>query len=216
MNDSFRKIIDDFAKAMEIADSRRPVWQSLSGKKTIFKPGIGPHPETKTIELVKQELTQLDTNFYKRIETQLSYPKGRKTQFTLDGKLESNRKSRTKCDIKFSLENSDCFSEVKLWRPLGNNGKENNNIFTHIFSPYPHQNSALTDISKLRDSNFDGIKSIIIICYQSEKFPLEESISLFEMIANNLFSISQRYESSFNNLVHDVHNNGKIIGWIID
>ena len=47
MSDSFRKIIEDFAKSMEIADSRRPVWQSLSGQKTIFKPVIGPHPETK-------------------------------------------------------------------------------------------------------------------------------------------------------------------------
>ncbi len=82
----------------------------------------------KTIELVIQELIQLDTNFYKRIDTQLSYPEGEKTQFTLDGKLESSRKSRTKI-ISIDSEHSKSYLKRGMaYKEIGDIAKANEDL----------------------------------------------------------------------------------------
>jgi hypothetical protein len=44
--------------------------------------------------------------------------------------------------------------EVKMLRLMGDNGKPNDNMLMHILSPYPDDNSALTDCQRLAASGF--------------------------------------------------------------
>ena len=55
MNSNFKKIINDLALSLKKVDSRKPVYQSARGQKKKYQPGIGPHPETKTIEQKEKE-----------------------------------------------------------------------------------------------------------------------------------------------------------------
>lgn len=199
MNENFKKIIDDFSLCMKNIDSTRPVYQSVRKSATVYKPGIGPHTETKTVQMVVEEMKKIDNEFYKDTIIHERYPNSRK-----------------ECDLKFKLKNEVIFSEVKMMRIMGDNNKANDNIFMHIFSPYELQNSALTDGIKLLKSGFEGTKSIIIYGYDYENFPLLKTIELYEKIAKEFYSISERYSSSFENLVHPVHQKGNVFGWIIE
>ena len=196
MND-FKKIISDFALSMKKIDSTKPVYVSQRKNKNIYKPGIGPHTETATINLVVNELKK--DKFYTKIEREIKYPNSRKS-----------------CDLKFNINDKILFSEVKMMRIMGDNNKANDNIFMHIFSPYEKQNSALTDGLKLLKSGFDGEKSIIIYGYDYDDFPIEKTISLFEKTTKDFFNISERYSASFEKLVHPVHTRGSVYGWLIN
>ena len=195
--EDFKKIISDFALSMKKIDSTKPVYVSQRKNKNIYKPGIGPHTETATINLVVNELKQ--DKFYTKIEREIKYPNSRKS-----------------CDLKFNINNKILFSEVKMMRIMGDNNKANDNIFMHIFSPYEKQNSALTDGLKLLKSGFDGEKSIIIYGYDYDDFPIEKTISLFEKTTKDFFNISERYSASFEKLVHPVHTRGSVYGWLIN
>ena len=194
--EDFKKIIFDFALSMKKIDSTKPVYVSQRKNKNVYKPGIGPHTETATINLVVNELKK--DKFYTKIEREIKYPNSRKS-----------------CDLKFSINNKILFSEVKMMRIMGDNNKANDNIFMHIFSPYEKQNSALTDGLKLLKSGFDGEKSIIIYGYDYDDFPIEKTISLFEKTTKDFFNISERYSASFEKLVHPVHTRGSVYGWTI-
>ena len=195
--EDFKKIISDFALSMKKIDSAKPVYVSQRKNKNVYKPGIGPHTETATINLVVNELKQ--DKFYTKIEREIKYPNSRKS-----------------CDLKFNINNKILFSEVKMMRIMGDNNKANDNIFMHIFSPYEKQNSALTDGLKLLKSGFDGEKSIIIYGYDYDDFPIEKTISLFEKTTKDFFNISERYSASFEKLVHPVHTRGSVYGWLIN
>ena len=199
MNENFKKIIDDFSICVKNIDTTKPVYQSVRKSATVYKPGIGPHTETKTVKMVVEEMKKINNEFYKDTIIHERYPNSRK-----------------ECDLKFNLNNETIFSEVKMMRIMGDNNKANDNIFMHIFSPYELQNSALTDGIKLLKSGFDGTKSIIIYGYDYENFPLLKTIELYEKIAKEFYSISERYSSSFENLVHPVHQKGNVFGWIIE
>ena len=195
--DDFKKIISDFALSMKKIDSTKPVYVSQRKNKNVYKPGIGPHTETATINLVVNELKK--DKFYTKIEREIKYPNSRKS-----------------CDLKFNINNKILFSEVIMMRIMGDNNKANDNIFMHIFSPYEKQNSALTDGLKLLKSGFDGEKSIIIYGYDYDDFPIEKTISLFEKTTKDFFNISERYSASFEKLVHPVHTRGSVYGWLIN
>ena len=195
--EDFKKIISDFALSMKKIDSTKPVYVSQRKNKNIYKPGIGPHTETATINLVVNELKK--DKFYKKIEREIKYPKSRKS-----------------CDLKFNINDKILFSEVKMMRIMGDNNKANDNIFMHIFSPYEKQNSALTDGLKLLKSGFNGEKSIIIYGYDYDDFPIEKTIDLFEKTTKDFFNISERYSAPFEDLVHPVHTRGFVYGWLIN
>jgi len=199
MNENFKKIVDDFSTCMKNIDSTRPVYQSVRKSATVYKPGIGPHTEPKTVQMVVEEMKKTDNEFYKDTIVGERYPNSRK-----------------ECDLKFNLSNETIFSEVKMMRIMGDNNKANDNIFMHIFSPYEKQNSVLTDGIKLLKSGFEGTKSIIIYGYDYENFPLLTTIELFEKVAKEFYNISDRYTSSFKDLVHPVHQKGSVFGWIVE
>ena len=56
---SLARLVEDFAAAIQRADSRRP---QAAGSRTgrVYQPGIGPHTESQTIRLVTGELVALD------------------------------------------------------------------------------------------------------------------------------------------------------------
>ena len=195
--EDFKKIISDFALSIKKIDSTKPVYVSQRKNKNVYKPGIGPHTETATINLVVNELKK--DKFYTKIEREIKYPNSRKS-----------------CDLKFNISDKILFSEVKMMRIMGDNNKANDNIFMHIFSPYEKQNSAVTDGLKLLKSGFDGEKSIIIYGYDYDDFPIEKTISLFEKTTKDFFNISERYSASFEKLVHPVHTRGSVYGWLIN
>ena len=105
------------------------------------------------------------------------------------------------------------FIEAKMMRLMGDNGKPNDNILTHILSPYPQQRSALTDCLKLKESGFNGKLAILIYGYSYQGYPLEPVIHAFEILAQEGCQLSPRAEASFSGLMHPVHREGATYVW---
>ena len=184
-----KSFIDSFSKGLQFADAERP----QNGK---FSPGIGPFTEDET---VARALAAMDANALSSFEheTQVSYP----------------CVPRQKCDVRIRDGEHCLYIEVKMMRLLGNNGKLNNNMCSHIISPYDKERSALTDIAKLKKSGFEGDKAIVIYGYDYDDYPLELMIRNFEVLAGS--SLGSRLQHDFANLVHPVHQRGATYGWII-
>lgn len=192
-------IVADFAKAIERADSRRPIAVNQRSREP-FGPGIGPHAESAAITLVMTELQTSQPARYPSFETGVSYP----------------ALKRQKCDLCLGTAPSwDWAIEIKLLRFLGDNGQPNDNILMHILSPYPEHRSALTDCSKLLRSGIAGRKAILIYGFESEDWPLAPAIDAFELLAKARVNVGPRCEAAFENLVHPIHAGGRVFGWEI-
>ena len=190
----FDQIIQEFAASIQLADEKRP--QKVSNRGRIYQHGIGPFTEDETVDLV---LAEFPTNW-------------KNCQFLRSIPYPSNK--RSKCDLRISAPNGDLFIEIKLMRILGDNGKLNDNITMHILPPYPKQRSALTDIKKLQQSEFDGNKAIVIYGYDTQNFPMSIMMNCFEhLAAEDLISPPLVYE--FNGLIHPVHRSGWVYGWLM-
>lgn len=200
MGIELNKIVADFAKGVKQADSRRPIAINVRSKEA-FKPGIGPHSESKTVELVAKELELLDSQTYGcKIGVGIPYPKI----------------ARQKCDMCVgNSPNWEWAIEIKMLRILGDNGKLNDNILMHILSPYPAHRSALTDCKKLIESGFLSRKAILIYGYEAEDWPIDTAIDAFEKLAESDVVLSERAYSDFDNLIHPVHKEGKVYAWEI-
>jgi hypothetical protein len=186
-----QKLASDFAHAIVAADAHRPT--ALSHRSGVpYQSGIGPHTEAATLSLVAQELRLLDLNCYDQITENVPYP----------------NLPRQKCDWSIRVEQQTWFIEAKMMRLMGDNGKPNDNILTHILSPYPQQRSALTDCWKLKESGFDGQLGVLIYGYSYQGYPLEPVIHAFEVLAGETCRLSPRAESSFFGLTHPVHREG--------
>jgi len=103
--------------------------------------------------------------------------------------------------------------ELKLLRLLGDNGKQNDNMLTHILSPYPKHRSSLTDCPKLLRSGFHGRKAIVIYGFDYPAWSMDPAIGAFEVLARLHVVLGMRTEASFGDLVHPVHQNGRVFGW---
>jgi hypothetical protein len=103
--------------------------------------------------------------------------------------------------------------EAKMLRIMGDNGKPNDNILMHILSPYPAHRSALTDCEKLVASGFEGKKAVLIFGYEYDGFPMEPALWAFETLARSKVRLSERYQAQMTNLVHPVHQRGRVIAW---
>lgn len=188
-----------FGKAMESVDAQRPV-ASNARTGVPFSPGIGPHTERATIQLVSKEMEKLGHVAHGLMRSEIPYPKT----------------PRNKCDLCIGSEPSwDWVIEIKMLRLMGDNGKPNDNILMHILSPYPEHRSALTDCTKLVDSGFDGRKAIIIYGYEYPGWPMELAINSFELLANQNVTLGYRNYSEIKNLVHPIHKSGGVYSWEI-
>jgi len=105
-----------------------------------------------------------------------------------------------------------------LYGSKGDNGKPNDNMLTHILSPYPQHKSALNDCVRLARSSFGAKKAILIYGFEHDAWPLEPAIEAFEHLANKSLSpvryqLGTRYVSCFTGLTHHIHKKGKVFGW---
>ena len=193
-SDYLNEFLSDFADGIRAADLRRP--QMISQKGTVYREGIGPFTEDETVGLVLQEFPD-DWNGC-RFERFVAYP----------------LLPRNKCDLCIVTPIGKLFIEVKMMRLYGDNGKRNDNIITHILSPYPQQRSALTDIQKMQGSGFDGDKAILIYGYDYDEYPLPLMIDCFEKLAGSRLE-TPKFSHKFHGLVHPVHTRGEVYGWML-
>jgi hypothetical protein len=140
-------------------------------------------------------MAEISPSLYASVEREIPYPSA----------------PRSKCDLRIKVEGEYWVVEVKMLRVMGDNGKPNDNILMHILSPYAAHRSALTDCQKLVLSGFEGRKAILIFGYEYDDFPMEPALWAFETLAKAKVRLSQRYEAQMQNLVHPVHQRGRVI-----
>ena len=186
--------LEEFAKRIRIADSRKPQKTSRTGRR--YQEGIGPFTEDETVEQVLNEFPAgWNGCKFERLKKYPSSP-------------------RNKCDLCIASPFRKLFIEVKMMRLFGDNGKPNDNIAMHILSPYPQHRSALTDIQKLKGSGFEGDKAIVIYGYEYDDYPMSLMMDCFEILAGDQLCMPAR-PREFDGLIHPVHRRGKIYGWML-
>ena len=163
-----------------------------------FQPGIGPHSEPSTIELVMAELAALDTDTYYRYTTGVSYPGN----------------SRLKCDLCLGQPpNWQWAVEVKMLRFKGDNGKPSDEQLSHLLSPYPEDHSTLTDCEKLARSGLAEREAILIYGFDHPDRSMDPAIDAFEILARARLQLGPQVMASFAGLIHPAHRNGRVFGW---
>ena len=161
--------------------------------------GIGPHTETRTIELVMSHLAVVAPDRYAGCHAlEQPYPNS----------------ARSKVDICFGTAPQWLLSvEVKMLRIMGDNGKPNDNILMHILSPYPAHRSAVTDADKLARSDLPGKKAIVIYAYEYPLWPSSPAIEAFEVLAARSVHLIPVTPAAVEGLVHPVHRAATVRGW---
>lgn len=191
------QIVADFAAAMGAADARRPVATRLGGKGA-FRPGIGPHPEDEVMRLCIEEMARSRPERYAAHGRGVLYRAG----------------ERSRCDLCLGAPPRwEWAIEAKLLRFLGDNGKPNGNMLTHVLSPYAQDCSAVTDCSKLASSGLGARKAVVIFGYHNEEWPLEPAIEAFEVLAGVRARLGPRVMVATGGLVHPVHSAARVFGW---
>lgn len=187
----------DFASAIVAVDRTCPIAVNTRTN-VVFQPGIGPHGEAKTIEMVMAELRGMYPDRYGAYSLGVPYPNN----------------PRQKCDLCIGTDGDWAFAiESKLLRMLGDNGKPNDNMLMHILSPYETHRSALTDCAKLARSGFASRTAVLIYGFESDEYPLEQAVSAFQILANARVPLGKRCESRFEGLRHPIHARGAVYCW---
>jgi len=191
------QLVKDFAWGMVSADSRGPT--AVNQRGIPYAPGIGPHEEALTVSLVMKALSD-------------AYPETYLNRYS-EGVPYSN--SRQKCDLCFGSPSFDLAVEVKMIRLLGDNGKPNDNLVTHILSPYAVHRSALTDVSKLSAAGLADHNAILVYAYDHAEWPSLPLVEAFEKLASEFAELGPRHSVTFGGLIHPVHQQGTVYGWTI-
>lgn len=200
MSDNFIvALATDFAWGIRTADGKHPIAVSQRAGGASYKPGLGPHTEANTIDLVLAELRLWKPTVYGSAKVSVPYPAA----------------IRQRCDLVLASADGHWYVEAKMMRLMGDNGKPNDNILTHIVSPYPQQRSALTDCEKLSKSGFQGRFAILIFGYEYPGWPLAPAMSAFECLARRHVTLSEAAVATFDQLVHPVHSAGAVYAWEI-
>lgn len=182
-------LVDDFASALERSDGARPVWK-------IYRPGIGPHPETEVVRMIAGQLATDQPDRYAPYGLGVAYPAA----------------PRQKCDWVIGSP-AETAVEVKMLRLMGDNGKPNDNMLMHILSPYPAHRSALTDCTKLARSGFECARVVLIYGFDYPDCAMDPAIEAFECLAARSVDLSKRATAEVKELVHPVHQAGRVFAW---
>jgi hypothetical protein len=102
-----------------------------------------------------------------------------------------------------------------MLRLMGDNGKPNDNILMHLLSPYPAHRSALTDCEKLLASGFDARKALVVFGYDYDGWSMDPAIEAFEGLAQRKVQLATAHSACFDDLVHPVHQRGRVFAWEI-
>src|SRR5262245_39374525 len=197
---SLPRIVDDFAAGMAAVDARRPQASSARTEK-LYQPGLGPHTEAQTVNMVLSELASSQPQSYARAyKLEVPYLNA----------------SRSKCDLCLGPNGDWSWAvEIKMLRLMGDNGKPNDNILMHILSPYPAHRSALTDCQKLLQSGLPGRKALLVFGYEYAEWPMEPALQALERLARFDVQLSARSEAHVSCLVHPVHQEARVVAWEI-
>jgi hypothetical protein len=103
--------------------------------------------------------------------------------------------------------------EVKMARPFGDNAKPNDNHLKALLSPYAEDRSALSDADKLRNSAFACRKAILVYGFDSDSRPLAPTLEALEVLLRWQGPVSERNQSSMQDLVHPVHQRCRVVAW---
>ncbi len=200
MSATLGALVGDFARGIQLADARRPQAVNVRTRKP-FQPGIGPHSEAMTVELVLGALAEASPAAYvSAYATGVPYPE----------------QPRQKCDLCLGQSAQwDWAIEIKMLRMLGDNGKPNDNMLMHVLSPYPAHRSALTDCDKLVHSDIAPRKAVVIYGYETDQWPLDAAVHAFEALARARVHLGPRCGAAFDGLVHPIHCSGTVFGWEI-
>jgi hypothetical protein len=194
------EFVTDFAQGMQAADSLAPV-ASNSRTGASYRPGIGPHTETQTVRLVMAQLASAAPPHYASYQLGVPYADG----------------TRQACDVCLGGPPSwEWAIEVKMLRLMGDNGKLNDNMLMHILSPYPAHRSALTDFTKLLDSQLGTRKAILIYGYDYPGWSMDPGIEAFETLASQKAELASHAVAAFGGLIHPVHRRGRVFGWQVE
>ena len=190
------RLVQDFAAAVRLADSRGPQATGSRGGR-IYQQGIGPHTESQTIKLVVGELVMID-DAYSAHALDVPYPGS----------------PRNRCDWCLGSEPIwDWAIEAKPLRLFGDNGKLNDNMLMHVLSPYPEHRSALTDCEKLVSFRPAARRAILICGYDYDRWSMDPAVEAFETLAAAHVQLGSRREAGFGQLVHPVHQRGRVFAW---
>lgn len=200
MPPELRDLINDLAVALKAADARLPQARSHSrAAPRTYQPGVGPHSEDETVELIANELAFIHgPNYRDRVHRLVAY----------------SSQDRQKCDLCIGAGRPfDWVLEVKLLRLLGDNGKPNGNMLMHVLSPYTSDRSAVTDCKKLLSAALGRRKAVVIVAYEDPERPAARAVEAFERLATMHVSLGPRIEAPFAGLAHPVHREGCIFAW---
>ena len=191
---TLKEMVEDFASALKAVDSSRPIGRS---SKREYRPGVGPLTEDEAVVRAVDYLRLRSPQSSYATAAARVYPGGRQ-----------------RCDLvvpnKWAIE-------FKLIRPFGDNGNEAEHWSENILHPYSGNVSSIVDCLKLLNSGFSERKAIIVFGYEHTPpvIRLETAVQAFELIAREVAGISlgPRHTAEFADLIHPVHQQGKVFGW---
>jgi hypothetical protein len=176
MLDTLEVFVADFAAALMKVDQRRPV--ACNARTGVsFQPGIGPHSESATVQMVMVDLQFQHCARYSAVSREIPYAES----------------ARQKCDL--CLGSGPAWNlciEIKMLRLMGDNGKPNDNMLMHILSPYAEHRSAVTDCEKLATSRLSGRKAVVVFAYEYPAYPAEPVARAFELLAAHRVCLGRR------------------------
>ena len=189
---SISDIVSDLAVALKMVDETRP-----QGKAGSYRPGVGPLAEADAVSRALQHLKErIRPSAYANAAPRW-YP---------------NR--RQKCDLVIPTRWA---IEFKLIRPFGDNGVEAEHWSENVLHPYPGNTSSIGDCIKLAQSEFPERKAVVVFGYEHTppQIDLAVAVRSFEVIAEQVLGIqlSIRNSAEFGQLIHPVHQQGKVFGW---
>ena len=169
-----------------------------------WQPGLGPFEEERQIELLSDAA-----------ESRASYTISTEVSYHDNGQ---------RCDLFIESETVQIPIEAKLLRFRYDNGNIDPNTFARIFSPFPERNSSslLTDVRKLRESEFQQNGGLLGIYYQpiDEEYKAMSPQAIAEKLCLDIeywydIEVTTRNIAHFEGLRHPVHQEGAVITWEI-
>lgn len=193
---SLPDIVKDFAAAFKAVDQEHP---QGSSKARTYRPGVGPLTEAEAVRKALKHLKgAIRPGAYKSAGPR-PYPN-----------------SRQKCDVVIP---GSWAIELKLIRPYGDNGVEAEHWSENVLHPYPGHTSSIGECLKLLQSGFPERKAIIVFGYEHTPAQIDLCLAVraFEVIAEEVVGIklSPRLTEEFAQLIHPVHQQGRVFGWEI-
>ena len=188
--------VQDFVAGMTAADALRPQHTSRTGRE--YQPGIGPFNEDRAVDLTLARMRTKSPDRYTQVQCRAPYPG-----------------SRQKCDLV--LGNPPVWAiEVKMARFRGDNGKPDDMAIKDLLSPFDRDRSALTDCTKLVESDLATKMAVVIYGFDADDHPLDTAIAAFEVLARVRVSLGPRQVAVLGDLVHPVHSSGSVYGWTVE